>query len=306
MFGIVVAFIYPGQGFFNGTRMPNKQKITIKSGDGAASQITLFRTTDSDATVIICMPAMGVWASYYEPLAHELVLSGRNVITADLRGKGESLVKPCRGCDFGYHEMVYYDWPEIVEQANHLFPHSRKVLLGHSLGGQLSTLYMSATPGEIDGLVLVACPSVHYRGWPFPHNIRILLMTQAFRFVAGLLGYFPGKRLGFAGTESKTHITDWAYTTLTGRYKPRNSTRNYEALLLHLKAPVLAISFSDDGFAPRTAVERLCAKIPGTQLTHWYVTPQELGLDTLGHVGWVKRCQPVVKRISEWLAQVVE
>lgn len=249
---------------------------------------------------------MGVWASYYQPLAHTLMLSGWNVITADLRGNGESRIRPKRGCDFGYYEMVHYDWPAVVAEAGRLFPRSPKVLLGHSLGGQLSTLYMSANPGEIDGLVQLACPSVHYRGWPFPYNVRLLLMTQAFRLISGLLGYFPGKQIGFAGTEAKTHIKDWAHTTLTGRYEPKNATLNYEELLPALRAPILAISFSDDPFAPKRAVERLLSKLPGAQITHWHLAPQEIGLDSLGHVAWVKKSQPIVQKMSKWLKRVVE
>ncbi len=165
---------------------------------------------------------------------------------------------------------------------------------------------MSASPGEIDALIQVACPSVYYRGWHFPHSIRLLLMTQAFRLISEVLGYFPGKRVGFAGTEAKTHIKDWAHTTLTGRYEPRNATLNYEQMLPRLSAPVLAISFSGDPFAPKKAVEKLLSKFPSAQITHWHVAPQDIGLDSLGHIAWVKKGQPIVEKISGWLKEVVE
>jgi len=282
------------------------EKIEIQSQDGVSSRITLFRSDCEEAIVIICMPAMGVWASYYEPLARTLQLSGRHVVTADLRGNGESQIRPKRGCDFGYYEMVHYDWPAVVTEVSRLFPRSQKVLLGHSLGGQLSTLYMSANPREIDALIQVACPSVHYRGWPLPYGLRLVLMTQTFRLISGLLGYFPGKRVGFAGTEAKTHITDWTHTTLTGRYEPKNATEAYEERLPSLKAPILSISFSDDPFAPKKAVERLLAKFPRAQITHWHLAPWQVGLDSLGHVAWVKKSEPLVAKMSDWLKQVVE
>jgi predicted alpha/beta hydrolase len=281
------------------------EKVEIKSGDGVTSRITLFRANNLDATVIMCMPAMGVWASYYEPLARVLTLSGRNVITADLRGNGESQIRPRRSCDFGYYEMVHYDWPAVVAETKRLFPRSPKVILGHSLGGQLSTLYMSTRPGEIDGLILVACPSVHYRGWPFTYGVRLILMTQTFRLISEILGYFPGKRVGFAGTEAKTHIKDWAHTTLTGRYEPKNAKQNYEELLPSLDAPILAISFTDDPLAQKEAVQRLLSKFPRAQIIHWHLAPQEIGLDSLGHVAWVKKSEPLVEKMSGWLKQVI-
>ncbi len=81
-------------------------------------------TNNPNAPVIMCMPAMGVRASYYEPLARALTLSGWNVITADLRGNGESGIRPRRSCDFGYYEMVRYDWPAVVAETRRMFPRS--------------------------------------------------------------------------------------------------------------------------------------------------------------------------------------
>jgi predicted alpha/beta hydrolase len=283
-----------------------KEKIPVISGDGVRSRITVFRTAHPDATVVICMPAMGVRASFYEPMARIIVQGGLHVVTADLRGNGESQVRPGRNLDFGYHEMVHFDWPAIVGKVKQVFPNSQKVILGHSLGGQLSTLYMSAVPGEVQGLMLVACPTLYYRGWPFPSNIRIIIVTQAFRIIARFFGYLPGKKFGLPWTEPKTYIDDWAFTTITGQYKPKNSTVDYEILLPSLSTPVLALSFSDDAFAPETAVKYLCSKFPKIRLTHMHFTPKDIGAETLGHIGWVQRCEPLVEKMADWLAREVE
>jgi predicted alpha/beta hydrolase len=283
-----------------------KEKIPVKSGDGVRSRITAFRTPNPDATVIICMPAMGVRASFYEPMARSIVQGGLNVVTADLRGNGESQVRPNRNLDFGYHEMVHFDWPAVVNKVKQVFPHSQKVILGHSLGGQLSTLYMSALPGEIQGLILVACPTLYYRGWPFPSNIRIIIVTQALRIITKFFGYLPGKMFGLPWTEPKTYIDDWAFTTITGQYKPRNSTVDYESLLPGLSTPVLAFSFSDDSFAPEMAVKYLCSKFPKIRLTHMHFTPKDIGAEALGHIGWVQRCESLVEKMVDWLAKEFE
>ena len=175
----------------------SSEKIDIRSEDGISSQITVFRTHNTDAAVIICMPAMGAAAKHYSSLAETLAGFGWNVIIADLRGNGESLITASHRTDFGYHEMVAYDWPAIVNTSSNLFPNSNKILLGHSLGGQLSALYMSQWPDIISALILVAAPSVYYRGWPFRYGLGLILLTQIARLVSGMIGYFPAQRLGF-------------------------------------------------------------------------------------------------------------
>ncbi len=74
-----------------------KKEITVNIKDGTFLGITVFQKIgDESVPVIICMPALGVPASYYEPLAYEIVKIRCNVVTADLRGNGLSSVKVTR------------------------------------------------------------------------------------------------------------------------------------------------------------------------------------------------------------------
>ena len=102
--------------------MSQKEKVAIQSQDGVSSRITIFRNSNLEAAVLVLMPAMGVNATFYEPLAHALVREGLNVVTVDLRGHGESSIRPGRDADFGYREMVRYDWPCIIARIKILFP----------------------------------------------------------------------------------------------------------------------------------------------------------------------------------------
>lgn len=281
------------------------EKINIRSEDGTSSRVTVFRSSDSDASVIICMPAMGVAAKHYLPLAEALTVLGWNVIIADLRGTGESLMKASHGIDFGYHEMVTYDWPSVVNTASDLFPHSKKIFLGHSLGGQLSALYMSRWPGNVSALILVAAPSVYYRGWPFHYGLSLILLTQLARLVSGVIGYFPAQRLGFGRRVSKTVAKDWAYIVRTGLYNPNGADVNYEELLPTITDPVLAVSFSDDTFAPQKAVDNFCLKMSKADITRWHLDPKEIGYRALGHMGFLRPRDQFLMMVSEWLSEKI-
>lgn len=280
------------------------EKKEIRSEDGVSSQITVIAASDERVPTIVCMPAMGVKARFYEPLARNLVKKGLNVVTADLRGHGESGLRASGKNDFGYGDMVVYDWPCIIGETSKLFPNSPIIILGHSLGGQLSTLYMSENPHKIAALVLVAAPSLYYRDWPFLPGLRIFLMTQIFALIARVLGYHPGKRLGVGGTEARRLIGDWARITRKGRYDMIRKGVEYEELSRELKMPLLAISFSDDRFAPKRAVDRFCERMPGSELTRWHLTPGEIGCSSLGHFSWVKQSDRLVSMISNWVGEV--
>jgi len=274
-----------------------QEQIDITALDGAASKITVFTADHApEAPVLVCMPAMGTAARFYEPLALPILREGWRFVTADLRGVGLSAVRVKRGVSFGYHEMVGSDWPAVVQKAQALFPGAPVYLLGHSLGGQLSALYLAANPAAAAGLILVAAPSVHWRGWDAPLSAAILAGTQAARAVAAVLGYFPGRKLGFGGTEARGVIRDWARQARTGRYEPRGPSIGYERLLAGLEAPVLAFSFEDDLLSPPRAVGNLLDKMRRARVTH--VT---LAGDGLDHFRWVRNPDALVGKIREWL-----
>jgi len=274
-----------------------REEIAITAQDGAASKITVFTADPApSAPVLICMPALGVAAKFYEALASPILHEGWRFVTADLRGNGLSAVRVRRGVSFGYREMVTFDWPAVVEKAKELFPGAPVYLLGHSLGGQLSALYAAANPGVASGLILVAAPSVHWRGWDFPLSLCVLAGTQAACALAKVLGYFPGRRIGFGGTEARGVICDWARQARTGRYEPAGSSLKVEGLLGEMEIPVLAFSFEGDLLSPERAVAGLLAKMPRARITH-----VNLAGEDLDHFRWVKRPDSIVETIREWL-----
>ena len=275
----------------------HREEIGVVAQDGVASKITVFTGAHGpSAPVLICMPAMGVAAKYYEPLAGAILHEGWSFATADLRGNGLSTLRVRRGISFGYREMVGFDWPAVVGKVRELFPGAPVYLLGHSLGGQLSALYLAANPGTALGLILVAAPSVHFRGWDFPLGLCVLAGSQAACITATLLGYFPGRKIGFGGTEAKGMICDWARQARTGRYEPAGSGLEFEKMLGEMETPVLAFSFEGDFLSPERAVANLLAKMRRAQITHVH-----LAGDELDHFRWVKNPDSLVEKIREWL-----
>ena len=284
--------------------LPAIETLEVIAADGVRNRLSLYPAAQARA-VILLMPAMGVRAEFYRPFARNLAQAGWHTVTADLRGIGESSARVKEGARFGYREMLEQDWTTNLEAVRQRFPDMPIYLVGHSLGGQLNALYAGLHPEHIAGLIFVSCGSVYFRGWQFPASLKILTMSQIMRGITEVLGYLPGKKIGFGGTEAKGVIRDWAHLARTGQFRVAGSTLDYEQAMQSFGKPLLALSFSDDDFAPHASTRNLLQKLPAAPATHLQLQPSDLGLAAVGHYGWVKHNQALVERISAWLAKQI-
>jgi predicted alpha/beta hydrolase len=243
------------------------------------------------SSVILVAPAMGVVAKAYDLLLLNFAKNGQLALSFDLRGQGSSSLDPRSSASFGYKEILDYDFPTLISYLDKKY-NVPITLLGHSLGGQLFTLYSGTKRKEIKALLLVTACSVYYKGWDGNERLKVIFFSQLFSIVASLLGYFPGSRFGFGGTVSKGIIKDWAYQARTGEYKITGGKDNREEFLKGVNIPVLSISFESDFLAPKKAVLNLLKKIPQATITHSHHTDSKLD-----HFSWLRRPSAIVQEI---------
>jgi predicted alpha/beta hydrolase len=277
--------------------------IRLRYPDGATAVLEVF---DGDlpetAPVFLLMPAMGVEARWYTRLGPHLARRGWRLATVDQRGHGRSSVRAARGVDWGFTDLVERDWPVAIDAVARRFPDAPRYLFGHSLGGQLSALFVGSHHGAVDGLVTVASCSVFWASFPWKYKSVVLCGTQISRAVAAVLGYFPGEQLRFGGLESRTVVRDWAQQGLSGRYAPANAPVDYDAGLATTAQSVLMLSLPGDHFyAPAAAVDHLAAKLPPERLTRQHLVAPEIAALGEPHFLWVARPDAVIDAIAAWL-----
>lgn len=278
--------------------------LPVRIGDGTSCNITFFGLLENKIQpLILCMPALGVAARSYRTLAESLARTGCAVVTADLRGAGESSVRASRETDFGYHETIAVDLPAIVTAVRSRHPDGPLFLLGHSLGGQLGALFTAIHLDKVSGLILIASCSVYYKGWGFPIGLGVLVGTQLAAVIAQLLGYFPGRKLGFGGTEARRLMRDWARNARTGRYDVENNAHDFEDMMARAELPVLSVSIKDDTFAPEDACRNLVKKLKSAS-----VTTKRVAVDgesgKARHFNWLRSPTAVVSEIDDWLSNL--
>jgi predicted alpha/beta hydrolase len=275
---------------------PDSDKLTH-------TDITCFRSDKPARSVVVVLPAMGVSASYYEPLAHAFNNEGIDCVLADWRGTGSSKQRASRKENFDYHTLVNTDIHAVINWTRQHYPQLPLITLGHSLGGQLSLLYAATHARRIDGAILVASGSVFFRAYPFPHDLKVFFGTQLFAAISKLIGYFPGHRIGFGGREARGVIADWAYQARWGKYRLGKSVDDVESELAKLSLPVLGVSIENDIMAPPGALAHLTGKLANATVTRRHLAKNAANANAADHFRWAREPAFVMDALLPWLAQ---
>ena len=199
-----------------------EEEVDVPVGDGTTlGGLVVSRKAPGDAgdPVFVVWPALGVWAKYYRPLADGLCDAGADAVLFDLRGSGRSRPLAGRSTRYGYRELLTRDWPRALAVVRERFAARPVFLLGHSLGGQLSALYLALEPTAAAGLVLVATSTPYFRRYGPLGGVRVLVGSQLMVAVSRLLGYLPAT--GFGSRQAAGLITDWGRQARTGRCRGR-------------------------------------------------------------------------------------
>lgn len=110
--------------------------------------MTVFKNEkfiDNDNTIVyVIHPALGTPAGYYHFLAEEISKSeGAHVVVFEIRGNGTSSEIPSSSKDWGYYTIIENDFEVHIPTVIDMFKNNPLILIGHSFGAQLQSLYMS-------------------------------------------------------------------------------------------------------------------------------------------------------------------
>lgn len=260
--------------------------LDVTAADGHRFEL-LAHVPPRPGAAVLWLPALGVAARHYLPLADALAARGVAVFVHEWRGNGSSSLRADRNTDWGYRELLLHDIPAAEAAARMAVPGVPLRLGGHSLGGQLACCHAGLHPGAFAALWLVASGTPWWHGFPAP---RRWLLPLAYRFLPWLAqrrGALPGRRLGFGGTEARGLIRDWARVGLSGRYAATGLSVDLEAAMQALALPVHALLFDADWLAPAGSMRHLLSKMPAAPATLRIMCGNELGARA-DHFSWMK------------------
>lgn len=258
---------------------------------------------EGDATVIV-NSAMGVHRHFYRQLATFLQANNLRVLTYDYRGIGDSAPAKLRASDARIHEWGELDLAAVIEHVTSRWPDGRLVVVGHSVGMQIVGL--AANNSRIDAVVAVATQSGYWKHWRGAGRIGMFLLWHlALPLVVALAGQFPGRLAGGSVGLPPQVALDWARYGRDPDYLRGRHARASDHYFSTLRAPILALSIADDGYAPRAATEALLAWYENAPHELRVIEPRALGVARIGHFGWFRQRigEPSWRAVLEWLGQ---
>lgn len=274
--------------------------LTVIAADGAKADLLMVVPLGAPTGLLYWLPAMGIAAKHYLPLAEALAARGVAVTLHEWRGIGSSDQRAGRRSDWAYRALLQDDLPAGIAVARQRFAGLPCWLGGHSLGGQLGSLYASLHPGEHAGVALVASGSPYWRRFRHAHLIGLCYVLAP--WLARLMGYLPGRRIGFGGNEARGVIADWARSGRTGRYAAAGVPVDFEARLSELDLPLLALRLRDDWLGPEASLSWLLGKMSRAHAEWDVLTPQDMDGTPADHFAWMKSPEAVATRMARWMA----
>jgi len=272
-------------------------ELPASSEDGHQYRL-IARIPYQPKTFLLWLPALGVAARHYLPLAEALASRGIAVFLHEMRGNGSSNLRASRQTDWGYREILTVDVPcSVATMAAHCGG-TPLIIGGHSIGAQFAACYAGLHPDTFARLWLVASGSPYWRNFPAPKRYAFPFALQFVPWLADLRGTFPGRALGFGGDEARTLMRDWAKVGLGNRYAAAGLEIDLESALSRVTARIDAVLLDRDWLAPRNSMQGLLAKMP-----HAASRIRTLDSATLGvradHFAWMKQPQAVCAALLE-------
>jgi predicted alpha/beta hydrolase len=262
---------------------PPNQPVQFVSSDGVWLPGDLFAPQGPARCAVLITSAMGVRRQLYAPFASFLADSGMSVLTFDYRGIGQG-----RPAVLPRYHATLSDWaekdiPAALHGLSCKAPGLPLLYVGHSLGGQLLGLVRN-NPAR--AALLVASQSGYWGNWSGAARLAMgALWFAGVPAATALLGYLP-MRLTVRGEDVPAAAANqWAEWGRDRRYVVKYLEQRDGCTGFRFDRPLRAYGFSDDGYAPRRAVEALLRAYPHARSELRFVRPAELGAAAVGHFG---------------------
>ncbi|WP_019937353.1 alpha/beta fold hydrolase [Bordetella sp. FB-8] len=274
--------------------MTDPQPIEFAAADGYLLRGFVWRRRapreDGAARpVVIVNAATSVRCRYYFRFADYLHRHGCDVVVYDYRGIGES--RPARLSSLA---ATWVDWGELdceaaLRYAAGVFPGQPIDVVAHSIGGFV--LGLAPSNHLVRRVFTMGAQYAYWRDYAPRSRLAMLWRWHVVMpAVTALLGYFPAKRLGWMEDTPRGVVLSWVRSRRnfedTYRRAPIALTESRRRALAQrfaaLRAPLLAVSVTDDPFGTMPAIERLLRYFSGRVL-HLRLPPQAVGADAIGH-----------------------
>lgn len=283
---------------------PSERDCRIPALDGLQLGATVFEpAAGASRRAILVASATGVKRERYRPFARFLAQRGWSVVTFDYRGIGDSRTAPVGLLDHTMFEWGQKDIAGVISWIEAQWAPTALAAVTHSIGGQV--LPFATNADRIGGMLAIGSQKGYWRLWSGLGALGCLMFFRAIPMLVRLFGYLP---LRFAGCEDlpPRAALEWGRWGLHHDFvdpEGRSLNEHHAAFT----APILALSFADDPYAPPRAVEKLLEFYHRAPREHRHLRPGQFDVKELGHSGFFTGPVREIlwEQAAEWLAGAV-
>ena len=271
------------------SRRFREENITIVAADGRNLSARWWSGAKASEQSVLFLPAIGAPQIYLRSFAAYLAAQGWGVLTFDYRGIGGS---KDASVDFlvTADDWINLDIPAAVAEVKR---RTRSKFLGaiaHSIGGQL--LGQSPVRQFIDGALFISSQRGIPKLFQAKARLRIHYAYTFFPIFIRIFGYLPVSKFTLPQPCPSEVLLQWIRWGRTGVFTDVNGV-NVEARFADYKSPLITVTISDDDYyASAASVEALAHLYVGTKVRHEMISPQDYGLESIGHFGFFHRRAP--------------
>jgi len=261
------------------------EEIRFPARDNATLGADLHLPATRPESAIVLAPAMGVPRTFYRRFGAYLAEHGALVLAFDYRGIGGSI-------SAATPKTRLRDWGELdaagaVDYAKSLAPDVPLRYCGHSVGGQVFGLMDDV---DVERALFVGSQCGYAGHWDGMGRVAMSALWFALVPAAvAMTNRLPMKSFRQGEDVPPGVGREWATWGRQPRYIGTYADEKPSCLYSSYRGKICAYSVTDDGYAPRRAVEGLLAEYKLAEKELRVVAPRHLGRKELGHFGTFKR-----------------
>ena len=254
--------------------------FNINTNENRKISCQLFESSSSNVILVIAS-AMGVKQSFYQEFSEFAEENGISVITFDYSGIGNSLYGDIKSQRDSLYSWGNRDLETVIKYSIEKFPNHRKVVLGHSIGGQL--IGFSPSSVDLDKIILISAQSGYWGFWKGADKVKMFLNWYLlFPTLTYFFGYMPSKRFGKMENLPAKVAKEWAKWCRTPNYLFDYFSED-KTFFNKIKGELTSVSFDDDFFAPKKSVDWLNQKFQNVTLKRKHFSPNDFNVTKIGH-----------------------
>jgi predicted alpha/beta hydrolase len=265
---------------------PCVEDVRIATADGRFLAGRLHRPSGEPRLAVVLHGGAGFPARFYQDFAAWFARTHHAAfLTYDYRDFGWSLDGPLAKSDATLSDWGIKDQSAALNFLLDRFPDLPVRVLGHSLGGQWLAFHEGV--GRIDRAVVIASGPGYWRDHPWPMLPKVVVFWWLLGpLAARLTGHMPGEALGLGADIPAGVYWEWRRLCLRRDYHRSEWGQAYpQPRLEAAKFELTIVPIADDALIAPHMVRKLPAFYPHAQVGETLLSPDQLGLKSIGHGG---------------------